>query len=27
VSAYLDATGVQWTDWEDRAAPTRPGPG
>jgi hypothetical protein len=27
VSAYVDATGVQWTDWEDRAAPTRPGPG
>jgi MFS superfamily sulfate permease-like transporter len=19
VSAYLDATGVEWTDWEDRA--------
>jgi high affinity sulfate transporter 1 len=27
VSAYLEATGVEWTDWEDRAAPTRPGPG
>jgi high affinity sulfate transporter 1 len=27
VSAYLDATGVQWTDWEDQAAPTHPGPG
>jgi high affinity sulfate transporter 1 len=27
VSAYLDATGIEWTDWEDRAAPTRPGPG
>jgi high affinity sulfate transporter 1 len=27
VSAYLDATGVTWTDWEDRAAPVRPGPG
>jgi MFS superfamily sulfate permease-like transporter len=27
VSAYLDATGVQWTDWEDRATPMRPGPG
>jgi high affinity sulfate transporter 1 len=27
VSAYLDATGVEWTDWEDRAAPTHPGPG
>jgi high affinity sulfate transporter 1 len=26
VRAYLDATGVEWTDWEDRAAPTRPGP-
>ena len=22
VSAYLDATGVEWTDWEDRPAPT-----
>jgi MFS superfamily sulfate permease-like transporter len=27
VRAYLDATGVEWTDWGDRAAPTRPGPG
>ena len=27
VSAYLDATGVEWTDWEDRVAPTRQGPG
>jgi high affinity sulfate transporter 1 len=27
VHAYLDATGVEWTDWEDRPAPTRPGPG
>jgi high affinity sulfate transporter 1 len=27
VSAYVDATGVEWTDWEDRAAPLRPGPG
>src|SRR5512132_1589271 len=27
VSAYLDATGVEWTDWEDRAAPMPPGPG
>jgi high affinity sulfate transporter 1 len=27
VNAYLGATGVEWTDWEDRAAPTRPGPG
>jgi MFS superfamily sulfate permease-like transporter len=27
VTAYLDATGVDWIDWEDRAAPTRPGPG
>jgi high affinity sulfate transporter 1 len=26
VSAYLDATGVEWTDWEDRAAPVSPGP-
>ncbi|HEX5881383.1 MAG TPA: sulfate permease [Actinomycetota bacterium] len=25
VDAYLDATGVEWTDWEDRPAPTRPG--
>jgi high affinity sulfate transporter 1 len=25
VSAYLDATGIEWTDWEDRAAPTHPG--
>jgi MFS superfamily sulfate permease-like transporter len=24
VSAYLDATGVEWTDWEDRPTPTRP---
>ena len=27
VSAYLDATGVEWTDWEDRPAPTHPGSG
>jgi high affinity sulfate transporter 1 len=27
VNAYLDATGVEWTDWEDRPAPTRPAPG
>jgi high affinity sulfate transporter 1 len=27
VSAYVDATGVQWTDWEDRPAPARPGAG
>jgi high affinity sulfate transporter 1 len=27
VNDYLDATGVEWTDWEDRPAPTRPGPG
>jgi high affinity sulfate transporter 1 len=27
VNAYLDATGVEWTDWEDQPAPTRPGPG
>jgi high affinity sulfate transporter 1 len=26
VSAYLEASGVEWTDWEDRAAPLRPGP-
>jgi high affinity sulfate transporter 1 len=25
VSAYLDATGIEWTDWEDRATPTLPG--
>ena len=27
VSAYLEATGVEWTDWEDRSAATPPGPG
>jgi MFS superfamily sulfate permease-like transporter len=27
VSAYLAATGVEWTDWEDRATPTPPGSG
>jgi MFS superfamily sulfate permease-like transporter len=27
VDAYVDATGVEWTDWEDRAAPTHPGSG
>jgi MFS superfamily sulfate permease-like transporter len=27
VSAYLEETGVEWTDWEDRATPTHPGPG
>jgi MFS superfamily sulfate permease-like transporter len=27
VSAYLDMTGIEWTDWEDRSAPTRPRPG
>ena len=27
VDAYVDATGVDWTDWEDRSAPTGPGPG
>jgi MFS superfamily sulfate permease-like transporter len=27
VNAYRDATGVEWTDWEDRAAPTHPGSG
>jgi high affinity sulfate transporter 1 len=26
VSAYLETTGVEWTDWEDRPAPTHPGP-
>jgi len=26
VSAYVEATDVQWTDWEDRAAPVSPGP-
>lgn len=27
VNAYVDATGVEWTDWEDRAAPVvSPGP-
>ena len=26
VRAYLDATGVDWTDWEDRAAATHAGP-
>ena len=24
VSAYLEVTGVEWTDWEDRAAPAHP---
>jgi high affinity sulfate transporter 1 len=27
VSAYLDATGVEWTDWEDRGEATRREPG
>jgi high affinity sulfate transporter 1 len=27
VDAYLDETGVEWTDWEDRAAPLNPGTG
>jgi high affinity sulfate transporter 1 len=27
VSAYVDATGVEWSDWEDRSAPTGPGSG
>jgi high affinity sulfate transporter 1 len=27
VSAYLEETGVEWTDWEDRSAPTHPGSG
>jgi high affinity sulfate transporter 1 len=26
VNAYVDATGVDWTDWEDRATPTHQGP-
>jgi high affinity sulfate transporter 1 len=26
VNAYLDATGVEWTDWEDRAEELSPGP-
>ena len=25
VSAYLETTGIEWTDWEDRSAPTHPG--
>jgi high affinity sulfate transporter 1 len=25
VDAYLEATGVEWTDWEDRTSPTHPG--
>src|SRR5215218_7576696 len=27
VNAYVETTGVDWTDWEDRATPTHPGPG
>jgi high affinity sulfate transporter 1 len=27
VRAYLDATGVDWVDWEDQAAPAGPAPG
>jgi high affinity sulfate transporter 1 len=27
VDTYVETTGVEWTDWEDRAAPIRPGPG
>src|SRR5215213_1208166 len=27
VNAYVETTGVDWTDWEDRAPPTHPGPG
>jgi high affinity sulfate transporter 1 len=27
VGAYVDATGVDWTDWEDRSAPTDQGLG
>jgi high affinity sulfate transporter 1 len=26
VNAYLDTTGVEWTDWEDRAEELSPGP-
>jgi MFS superfamily sulfate permease-like transporter len=26
VSAYLDATGIEWTDWEDRGAEVSPEP-
>jgi high affinity sulfate transporter 1 len=26
VNAYVETTGVDWTDWEDRATPTHPGP-
>ena len=26
VNAYVDATGIEWTDWEDRPAPVSPGP-
>jgi MFS superfamily sulfate permease-like transporter len=25
VRAYLDTTGIEWTDWEDRSLPTPPG--
>ena len=27
VSAYLDAMGIEWVDWEDRVEATQPGPG
>jgi hypothetical protein len=27
VNAYVDTTGAEWTDWEDRVAPIHPGPG
>ena len=27
VGAYVDATGVDWSDWQDRSAPTGPGSG
>ena len=27
VDAYVDATGVEWIDWEDRPAPMQPGSG
>jgi MFS superfamily sulfate permease-like transporter len=26
VNDYVDATGVEWTDWEERTAPMSPGP-
>jgi high affinity sulfate transporter 1 len=27
VNDYVDATGVEWTDWEEQTAPMSPGPG